>query len=205
MLRWIAMALNAPTHRKSLGLIHLFHRVNPTVARNTTHPPRHVGFVVEIHVVRQAMNSHPGDRLARTPTFMHRPQLLAGWMNGRKSWRTIGADRAVAIDASRRRRNSRMGAFFHINVAVAAIHFQFARMNLVAKGNGLVRLVAGIQRDVASSPQKQGACIASTSKRKNSQQRQEFVGPSWKEKSIHSRAMLPKRLVVLSQIGLNEP
>ena len=60
----MAMALEAKRHAEGLGMIHLIHPVNPSVALDATDAAVDVDGVIEIDEVRQLVNLHPGNRPA---------------------------------------------------------------------------------------------------------------------------------------------
>src|SRR5665213_4106015 len=59
----IAMAGQAPPHRKGCRLFHQRHAVHLTVAGRAAHSLGHMNTVVEIDVVRKLMDSTPVNRL----------------------------------------------------------------------------------------------------------------------------------------------
>jgi hypothetical protein len=66
------MAVEAPFHAQRLGLVdfgHLVHRAVTAVAANAS---VHMDRMVEIGVVRKAMDLNPRDRLTRLPAFANR-------------------------------------------------------------------------------------------------------------------------------------
>ncbi len=104
------------------------------MANYAAHTTIDVSGVIEEHVVRQAVNPLPRNRLASLPALVDRLQLGAGRMDRRQLGRAgLGIQRTVAVDTSRGSRNSCMSAFIDARVTVAAIHFQFAGMDHVTK------------------------------------------------------------------------
>lgn len=66
------MALETPAHRQGLNLLHFDHLVDPTVATDTTDARGGVGTVIEVNVVRQAVDLDPRHRFSRGPTGANR-------------------------------------------------------------------------------------------------------------------------------------
>lgn len=177
----MAMAVDAPGHRLIFVLVNNVHLVDPTVAGHTRDTSRDVGRVIEIDVVGQAVNANPVDRLAGPPALVDGLELGAGRVDGRVDRRTAGRHRAVAIDASGRGRDGGVSRLIDRIVAIAAVHLELAGVDGVAERDRLDRLVTGVQRNRAGSPQKQRRRIKDpTADQHHSQQGQEFIGPTGK-------------------------
>jgi hypothetical protein len=149
-----AVALNTPSHRQFFGLEDLFHRVDAPVASHAAHAAIGVGGVVEKYEVGQFVNANPRDRLASLPTFVHRQQFGAGWMNGRQGRGSIDSDWTVAIDARRRGGDGSVCPLLHVDVAIAAVHLQFARVQFMAERDRLSWHVPGVERHRIGGSQK---------------------------------------------------
>ena len=110
-----AMTVQAPLHAQGLRLVDHAHLVDRTVTAVATHASVYVDGMVEIGVVGQSMNLHPGNRLAGFPAFSKGCQAGA-----------VGEDfsLSMAVDASLGRREVGMSSNFHKAVAVTAIHAQ---------------------------------------------------------------------------------
>jgi len=157
---WIAMTIQAPSHRLILSLMHYFHLIDSTMATHAGDPAIDVRRVIEIHVIGQAVNTNPIDRLTRPPALTKRLELRRFRVNRRQLRSTISTRLwTVAVDASLRRGNLRMSRLIHRNVTVLAIHFQLTRMQRVAKWNRLQRSIAGVERLRAGDPKKQNARV----------------------------------------------
>ena len=148
---WISVTIQTPRHRLILVLMHDLHLIDSAVASNTRHATVHVGRVIEIHVVRQSVNTHPIDRFARPPAFVkvfefRRPSMDSRQARGGGIALFVDRLRAMAIDARLRRWNFRVSGFVDRTVAVLAIHLQLASMQSVAERDRLKRSVAGVER-----------------------------------------------------------
>jgi hypothetical protein len=89
--------------------------------------------MVEISVVGQAVNLHPGNRLTGLPTLPNRSET-----------RAVGKDftGTVTVDTGLRGREIRMGGNLHKAVTVSTVHTELFHMEGVGKGNGLIGLIA---------------------------------------------------------------
>ena len=166
---WISVAIQTPRHRLILVLMHDLHLIDSAVASNTRYTTVDVGRVIEIHVVRQSVNTHPIDRFACPPALMKVLELWRPSMDSRQargSGLALFVDRlgAMAIDAGLCRWNLRVSGLVDRTVAVLAIHLQLASMQRVAERDRLERSVAGVERIGTRCAQKQNARISSASK-----------------------------------------
>ena len=143
----VSVTSDAPSHRKLLVLIDDFHLVDSSVARFATDTRIDVGRMVKEHKLGQVVNAFPRHALTGFPTLMNRSQFLAARVYGSQSSLLLVVFWAVAVDASRRGWDRRVSRIKDSVVTVAAIHFQLASMDCVAKGNRLFRLVTNVQRD----------------------------------------------------------
>lgn len=102
--------------------MHHAHLIDRTVATIATHAPIHMDGMIEVGVIRQAVNLYPGDWLTRFPTFAHRG----------KPW-TVGENLplAVAVDTGLRGGKIGMGCHFDKSMTVSAIHTELLHMERV--------------------------------------------------------------------------
>ena len=165
----IAVTIQTPSHRLILVLMHDLHLIDPAVASNTRNATVDVGRVIEIHVIRQSVNTHPIDRFARPPTLMKalefwRPSMDSREARGCRIALFVDGLRAMAIDARLCRWNFRVSGLVDRAVAVLAIHLQLAGVQRVAKGDRLEGTVAGVECIGTRCAQKQNARISSAGK-----------------------------------------
>ena len=73
-----------------------------------------------------------------------------------------------------------MRAFLHVDVAIAAVHFQLTRMNFVAEWHWLRGLIARIERQVVGGAQEHSPRIRTTRQGEHAEHRQEFISPTRK-------------------------
>ncbi len=178
------MAIDTPSHRLIFGLVNNVHFVDTTVARYARYPSRDVNGVIEVDVIWQSVDPNPVDRFARSPTVVNRFELFAFRMNSRKCGSTRSTFRAVTVNAGLSRWDCRMRGLLDGVVAVATVHFQFARMQCMTKWYWLLGTVTDIQGHRAGRPQKQNTCVGATTSGQNAQHRQEFIGPSREQESL---------------------
>ena len=131
----IPMAFEAPPHRKHLMPGNDFHLVDSSVALDATDTTIHVGSVVEIGVVGDAVHPDPLDRKPSLVTLLDRRQLPA-----------LRSNRGMAVHAGLRGRYRRVCRGLDRVVAVTTIHAEFAGMKRMAKWNRLRRLVTDLKR-----------------------------------------------------------
>src|SRR5690606_26904154 len=132
---WVAMAIEAPAHAELFLLVDDFHLVHTAVARHTANAARHMRAVVEVDVVGQVVHFDPFHWIARGRAFTHREEFCALWKHER-----------MAIHTRRGGRDGCMGSLIHGVVAIAAVEPQLTRMEGMAVGDRLLRLVADICR-----------------------------------------------------------
>jgi len=127
------VAVQTPLHAEGLGLIDHAHLIDGAMAAIAAHTTVHMDGVVEVGVVGQTVNLHPGNRLAGLPAFTHGSEA-----------RAIGKDLALSmtVNTGLRGRKIRVGGHFDEAMAVAAIHPKLLDMQGVGEGHGLVRLIA---------------------------------------------------------------
>src|SRR5512145_2518409 len=101
------MALEAKRHAQRLGMIYLHHLVDLTMAMNATDSAVHMDRMVEVNVIRNLMDLHPLNRLARGRTLA----------NGREP-RVFLEHLIVAIHAHLARRNIGIPTLLHRAVTV---------------------------------------------------------------------------------------
>ena len=148
----VAVAVDTPSHRQVFGLENFFHGIDTAVASDAAYAAIDVGGMVEKYEIGQFVNSQPGDGFVRRPALMHGAQLGAGRMHCAQRRNAIGAIGTVAIDARCRGRNRCLGPLLHVDVAIATIHFQLARVQLVAKRHRLSRHIARVERYRVGGP-----------------------------------------------------
>ena len=117
---WIAMAIEAERHAERLIVVNLFHFVDRTMTFNAADAAIDVDRVVEINVVRHAMNLDPGNRFA----------ALGAFPNERETW-IIFEDLVMAIHAGRTGGDIGIPGFFDRIVAIAAINAELPGMRRV--------------------------------------------------------------------------
>ncbi len=128
------MTVEAPRHVQRLHLFYLDHLVNPAVADNATYAGSHVRLMIEIDIVRQTVDLHPGNGITGGVAFPDTRQT-----------RTLRLHPRVTIHASFRRGYGCEGSFIHRIVTVVTIHSEVARMQFMAVGNGLLGGVARLE------------------------------------------------------------
>ena len=127
------MAVEAPLHAERLGLIDLRHLVHRPMAAVAADAAIHVDCVVEVSVIGQAVDLHPGDRLARLPALADRSETRAV----REDFPfTMTVDTGLGV--------REIGVAGHLDetMTVATIHAELLHVESVGKGNRLVRLIA---------------------------------------------------------------
>ena len=92
----ITVAVQTPSHRLILGLVHNVHLIHSTVARNAGYTAVHVRRMIEIDIVGQPVNPDPVDRLPSPPTLPHRLQLRRFRMDRRQLWSRDGGTQELA-------------------------------------------------------------------------------------------------------------
>ena len=172
------MAVQTPSHRLILGLVHNVHLIHSTVARNAGYTAVHVRRMIEIDIVGQPVNPDPVDRLPSPPTLPHRLQLRRFRMDRRQLWSPSRRLWTVAVDTRLRGRNLRMSRFVDRSVAVLAIHLQFPSMQRMAERNRLEWSVPRVKSFWARYAQEQNARVGTAGEDQYTQKGQEFIGPS---------------------------
>jgi hypothetical protein len=124
----IAMAINAELHCKGLVAVSQGHRVDATVARHAADALGDVDVMPKEDIVRELRHPYPAERLAIGETSANRFEHGG-----------ICPDLGMACHAGCRWRQSCLGTFLDIRVAIAAIDSKFAGVVTVAKGHRLMR------------------------------------------------------------------
>jgi hypothetical protein len=122
----IAMAVQAPMHQKRAGLKDQGHLVNLAVARGAANTFVDVNTVIEIDVVREAMDANPLDRFIGSITFAHRLQVAG-----------VVEEHGMAIHAGLGGGHAGSGGGFNAGMTVTAVDAVIADVMLVAELNGL--------------------------------------------------------------------
>jgi hypothetical protein len=134
VILWGAVAIKAPFHALRFMLIDNLHLIDRAVARITTHATIHVHRMVEIRIVRHAVNLDPIDggtvALAPVPSRSHR--LQPG---------TLGFHLLVTGHAGLHRWHVGMRRHFHVAVAIPAIHPKLLNVEIVLKRHRLRGLI----------------------------------------------------------------
>ncbi len=130
----VAVALEAPPHAEGLFHPHLFHLVDATVTGHAADAGGHVDAVVEVHVIRQLVNSDPLHRSARLPAHPDRLEELR-----------VGLHHLGAVHAGLGRGDHRQRRALDVHVAVPAVQTQLAHVQPVGVGDGLLRRVADLR------------------------------------------------------------
>jgi len=121
------MAIQAPLHVQWRSLKHQRHLIDGSVTRGAANPLINMNAVIEVHVVREAMDLHPMDGLVRTIAFAYRLQVA-----------DIIKQHGMAVHARFRRWNARICGGFHGRVAVTAVDTVIAGVMFMAELNRLV-------------------------------------------------------------------
>ena len=125
------VTFEAPTHAVRLVVPDDLHVVHMTVAGHATDAAVHVGRVVKINVIGRLVDADPGNRLAGFPGLADGLELGA-----------LGFNLGVAIHAGLGGGNVGVGGFFHLGMAVPAVHPELVDVEGVIKLDGLGGLVA---------------------------------------------------------------
>jgi len=126
MIIRIAMAVQTPTHAKSLLLLNDFHLRNITVARFTSDTGVNMNAVIKIGVIGNLMHFDPFHRRIVRKTFPDQRKFFA-----------LRANQSMTVHARCCRRNHRHGRFFDAHMTVATVDSQIARVQFVTVGNRL--------------------------------------------------------------------
>ncbi|HLZ93051.1 MAG TPA: hypothetical protein VKQ28_15175 [Candidatus Acidoferrum sp.] len=146
----ITVTVEAPLHQQGRGLKNQGHLIDLPVASGTAHTFVDVDAVIEIDVVRQAMNTNPLDGFISTITF-------ANWLQVTGVVEKDG----MAIHAGFGGGNAGGGGSFHAGVTVTAIDSVVSHMVLVTELDGLLAsyVLVGQIRSASQThdgPQRQG-------------------------------------------------
>ena len=139
----VAMAVQTKGHAQRLGMVNFVHLIDLAVAFDATDAAVDMDGMVEINVIGQLVNLHPGMGLpvaALSRTRASRASSLRPDCGS--SCRPTGRDVGIP-------------GFLDAIMAVAAIHAQLVGMNAVGKGHRLNRLVADPRifgREIISDP-----------------------------------------------------
>lgn len=129
------MAIEAPAHAEGLIGAHDRHLVDTAVAIDAAHAFVDVCAVVEVGKVGELVDANPLDRLTGLVS-------IHNFLNFSRAGFGARLDQGVAIHARLGRGDPAVATLFHIEVAIAAIHTEFAGVQLVAEGDRLNRLIA---------------------------------------------------------------
>ena len=170
------MAIEAPLHAERFRLVDHAHLIHRTMAAVTTNAAVHMDGMIEIGVVGQAMDLHPGNRLTGIPAVADRGKT-----------RTVRQNLALtmAIDTGLGGRQVGMAGDLDEAVTITAIHSQLLYVKGMGEGNRLVRLVADsgvLGREVIPDPQGDGGADHQAA---DEQLKRQPIGPS-REKIRHS-------------------
>jgi len=130
---WIAMTFKTPTHVQRFMLKNGFHRVDATVAFDTTHTSCDMCAMVEIRILWKIVYPYPLDRHSRSVTFKKRGKFFAFWMNLR-----------MAVHTCLCWGNCSVGCVLNRVVAIPAIDPEFAGVKSMAEGYRLLWSVPNI-------------------------------------------------------------
>ena len=192
VLRRIPMAIQAPFHRHRLDLSDDFHLVNPTMARHTTDPFVDVNTVVEVDEIRQIVNPLPQHWITRLKARTHwRQQFTFGFDNPQITPRHPrrfggGPVSTVTITAGRGRWNRRVARSLDRVVAITAVQFQLAGVDLVTERHWLLGLMPDIDDRGVDRGEQTGREITAHGQSDQNDQDRKLVNPSWKMKLLHS-------------------
>ena len=127
---WFTVTVHAPTHGQALILINNGHRLHRSVTGVAIFPRLDVGGVIELHVIREKMHFLPSDGLAIVVSFSE-------FLNVR----TVGFDHHVTVHADIETGNGSVARLLHAGVTVLTVHLVSPRVQIVGKGDGLIRHV----------------------------------------------------------------
>ena len=132
----------------------------------------HMDRMVEVSVIRQAVDLHPRDRLACLPAIAHCGQTG-----------TVGQDLtlAMAIDTGLGGRQVRVTCNLYEAMAIATIHPELLHMQGMGEGHRLVGLVADagvLRREIVPDPKSDGSTDYQAA---DKQLERKPIGPSGKE------------------------
>src|ERR1051325_1877708 len=127
----VAVAVQAPAHAQRLGVVDLGHRRDHAVARVAAHARVHVGLVREVvHVVGDLVDAPPLDRLILVVSLPDELRLALVHLVGVV---LLEAAFLVTPVTGRHVRDVRLVGLLDLGVAVAAVHAQLARVDLVVE------------------------------------------------------------------------
>jgi hypothetical protein len=169
---WSTVTIKTPLHAQGLGLIDDTHLIDGTMAAVTAYTTVHMDGMIEVGVIRQAVNLHPGNRLTCLPALAHSGETGA-----------IGKNLALAmtVDTGLRGREIRVGGNFHEAMTVTAVHSELLHMEGVGKGDRLIRLVAnaGVLRREVIPDSKRDGCA--NNQHTDKELERQPIGPSGKK------------------------
>lgn len=110
-------------------------------------------------------------------------------MDSRQCWTATRRLGTVAVDAGLSRWNRGMRRFVNRVVTVTAVHLQLASVQRVAKGNGLLWSVAGVQSNRTGRAEEQHAGVSPAACNQHAEQSQELIGPPWEQESLHGHTV----------------
>lgn len=122
----LTVAVDAPSHIEGYGDFQSVHRIDLSVALGAVEAPLDMRCVAEADMVGKVVDLDPFDGATLFP-MLH--QVLNGG--------TAGSDLAMAVHAGVDAWHGRMGAFAWADMTVAAGNFVDARVDFMAKGEGL--------------------------------------------------------------------
>lgn len=131
----VSVTIKAPPHGKHLVPHDDFHLVDSSVALHASDATIHVGGMIEVGVVGDAIHPHPLNRKPALVTLLDRLKLSA-----------VGSNRRVAVHAGLRGWYGGVRRSLHGVVAIATVHAKFAGMERMTKRHWLRRLVTHLKR-----------------------------------------------------------
>jgi hypothetical protein len=128
------VTVEAEAHREAMHLVQQRHLVDLAMTLGTVHALRDVDGVIEIHVVRQLVDSMPDERPIGCETVTHR-----------REDRCVGPDLRMAGHAGISRRHACIAGCFDCGVTEATVDPQATDVMAVAEWNGLLDGPASMQ------------------------------------------------------------
>src|SRR6478609_8867825 len=171
---WIAMAVQAPAHAERLVLVDLFHLIDPTVTAHAADAAGHVGAVVEVGVVREVVDLHPFNGLARLVALAAGRELRAGRPNF-----------AVTVHARLRCGDGRVRTVLDGVVAVPAVDAELTGVQRMAVRDRLLRHVADVRRFRGSAVPDERDQVDRRDPKHDSCDLPSFIGPAREYEQIH--------------------
>ena len=127
------MTIDTPAHGQRLSLLDPLHLLNSAVASRTIDTCRCVDAMIEVHVIRQLVNTAPSDGLIGSVRGPDRQQSHA-----------VRANFAVALHADLGRGKRRKRAPFHREMAEPAVETEISCVQLVTELDRLEWRVADL-------------------------------------------------------------